>query len=259
MMSEIENLSSPRAVAMADDWYQFATEDHFWMQWRHREVIRALKLAKVSIDRALEIGCGRAVARGMLERELGVPVDGCDLNRAGLGTAKAGRGRLFFYDIFDQEPSLLGRYDAVFLLDVLEHIQDDGAFLAAALRHLRVGGVMIINVPASMLLYSRYDIVAGHVRRYTRKTMGKVFRGAGLEPEALRYWGLSMVPVLLARKACLAMMDPEETIRFGFAPPNPVANLVLNGLMKIESAWPFPAPLGTSLVAWGRLRVAPNG
>lgn len=258
-MNEIENLSEPRTVAMADDWYQFATEDHFWMRWRHRGVLDAVQSSKVPVSRALEIGCGNAVARGMLERDLGIPVDGCDLNRAGLAMAKPGLGRLFFYDIHDQEPSLLGRYDAVFLLDVLEHIEDDSAFLAAALGHLRVGGVMIVNVPASMLLYSRYDAVNGHVRRYRKATLTKTFRQAGLPLEGLSYWAFSMVPVLLARKVALKMRSPEETMRFGFAPPNAAANLLLSSLMKIETAWPFPAPFGTSLLAWGRLEPTQNG
>jgi 2-polyprenyl-3-methyl-5-hydroxy-6-metoxy-1,4-benzoquinol methylase len=258
-MTEIETLSQPKAVAMADDWYQFATEDHFWMQWRHFEVLRAVKLANVPIRRALEIGCGRAVARGMLERDLGVPVDGCDLNNAGLGLAKPGLGRLFFYDILDQEPSMVGRYDAVFLLDVLEHITDETAFFTAALRHLRVGGVMIVNVPASMLFFSQYDTVAGHVRRYRHSTLAKVFREAGLKPEALRYWGLLMVPLLLARKARLRAISREETIRCGFLPPNQLARRILGGLMRLETSFPFPVPFGTSLLAWGRVQTAPDG
>ena len=40
-MSEIETLSQPQAVSMADEWFQFATADHFWMQWRHRLLLRA--------------------------------------------------------------------------------------------------------------------------------------------------------------------------------------------------------------------------
>ena len=257
-MSEIETLSQPKAIGMADDWFQFATEDHFWMQWRHLGVLRALKAAKVPIRRGLEIGCGNAVARGMLERDLGAPIDGCDLSRAGLEMAKPGRGRLLFYDILDQAPSLLSRYDAVFLLDVVEHISDDTAFLTAALRHLRPDGVMVVNVPASMLLFSQYDRVTGHVRRYTRRSLAKLFRDSGLEPEGLRHWGLLMVPVLLARKARLQMVSPAETMRVGFAPPNRIAQLLLRGLKSIETALPIPMPFGTSLLAWGRLRSAPN-
>jgi 2-polyprenyl-3-methyl-5-hydroxy-6-metoxy-1,4-benzoquinol methylase len=44
--------------------------------------------------------------------------------------AKQGKGKLFLYNILDQEPSLLGRYDTIFLLDVIEHIPDHEAFLA---------------------------------------------------------------------------------------------------------------------------------
>src|SRR5437764_6274057 len=124
MMSSIETLSKPATVAMANEWFQFATTDHFWMQWRHRLIVQAVKRSGTAIIRGLEIGCGNGVARQMLERDLAIAVDGCDLNQPALELAKPGRGRLFVYDIFDQEPSLLRHYDVVFLLDVLEHIRD---------------------------------------------------------------------------------------------------------------------------------------
>jgi 2-polyprenyl-3-methyl-5-hydroxy-6-metoxy-1,4-benzoquinol methylase len=257
-MTEIEILSQPKAVAMADDWYQFATEDHFWMQWRHFEVLRAVRSANVPIRRALEIGCGRAVARRMLERDLGAPVDGCDLNRAGLEMAEPARGRLLFYDILELNPSLLAQYDAVFLLDVVEHIWDDAAFLRAALQYLRPGGVIVVNVPASLLLLSQYDRVTGHFRRYTRRSLADLFRRCGVEPGGLNHWGLSMVPVLLARKMLLTMVSPAETMRVGFAPPNRVVELLFGILKRIETAMPVAMPFGTSLLAWGRRETAPN-
>ena len=114
---------------MADEWFQFATADHFWMQWRHCLLVRALRRAGGQIRTTLEIGCGHGVAREMLERDFDFPVDGCDLNRTALEMARPGKGHLFVYNILDQEPSLLGRYDAVFLLDVIEHIDDDVSFL----------------------------------------------------------------------------------------------------------------------------------
>jgi 2-polyprenyl-3-methyl-5-hydroxy-6-metoxy-1,4-benzoquinol methylase len=174
-MGSIETLSQPKAVAMVNEWFQLATADHFWMQWRHHLIILALKSAGGSLRCALEVSCGNGVARKMLEHDLDIAVDGCDLNLSALAMAKPGRGRLFIYDVLDQEPAMLGRYDAIFLLDVIEHIFDDKAFLVAASRHSRPGRVLVVNVPASMRLFSDYDRVQGHVRRYTPDSVSKLF------------------------------------------------------------------------------------
>ncbi len=258
-MSAIETLSQPQAVAMADEWFQFATADHFWMQWRHHLIVRGVKCSGIALQRALEVGCGNGVARQMLERDLGIAIDGCDLNQPALETAKPGRGRLFVYNIFDQEPSLLERYDAVFLLDVIEHIRDDSAFLTAALRHLRQGGFLVVNVPAGMLLFSDYDRVQGHVKRYTARSLVALFDQCGIETVGVQPWGLLMVPFLLARKALLACTKPKaaETImRRGFMPPNAIARRLLHSMKNVETVLPFRMPFGTSILAWGRLRTS---
>jgi len=258
-MSAIETLSQPQAVSMADEWFQFATADHFWMQWRHHLIVRAVKRSGAVLQRALEVGCGNGVARQMLERDLGIAIDGCDLNQPALEMAKPGRGRLFVYNIFDQEPSLLERYDAVFLLDVIEHIRDDSAFLRAALRHLRQGGLLVVNVPAGMLLFSDYDRVQGHVKRYTPRSLVTLFDQCGVETGGVQPWGLLMVPFLLARKALLACTKPKaaETImRLGFMPPNAIARRLLHSMKNVETVLPFRMPFGTSILAWGRLRTS---
>ena len=258
-MNQIENLSEPKEIGMADEWFQFVSPEHFWMQWRHAGVLRAIKAAAVPLQHALEIGCGSGVARNMLERDLHVPVDGCDLSRAGLEMAQPARGRLLFYNILDLEPAMLGRYDAIFLLDVLEHIPNDRAFLAAALKHLRPGGVLVVNVPASMMLFSQYDRVTGHVRRYTRESLARLLRKCGVEPEGLQHWGLSMVPVLLARKFYLRIIPPADTMRVGFSPPNRAVRAVFGALKSIETSLPFAMPFGSSLLAWGRRPASRKG
>jgi SAM-dependent methyltransferase len=258
-MNQIEILSPPQAVSMADEWFQFATADHFWMQWRHRVLMRAIKRVRSPIRRALEIGCGNGVARDMLERDFDCAVDGCDLNRMALEMAKPGKGRLFVYDILDQVPSLLGRYDAVFLLDVIEHIPDDAAFLIAASRHLRPGGLVVINVPANMRLASEYDRVAGHLRRYTKGGLARLFDFCAIENQAIWHWGLSLAPLLLARKGLLRRANTkkaETVLRCGFVPPCRAAGLLLHGMKNIETALPFAMPFGSSLLALGRAHLA---
>jgi len=154
----------------------------------------------------------------------------------------------------DQEPSLLNGYDAVFLLDVLEHIDDDLAFLRAALRHLRSGGLVVVNVPASMRFFSDYDRAVGHLRRYTAASLTTLLRQSGTEGETIERWGLSMVPLLLARKVMLRGAKTAGVIRAGLVPPNEISRLLLQGMKNIETALPFSMPFGTSILAWSRVR-----
>lgn len=56
--------------------------------------------------------------------------------------------------------------DAVILLNVLEHIEDDTAALQQIKRILKPGGIAIIEVPAGPHLYDLYDKALLHFRRY---------------------------------------------------------------------------------------------
>jgi 2-polyprenyl-3-methyl-5-hydroxy-6-metoxy-1,4-benzoquinol methylase len=253
-MSDIEFLSPATSVSMADEWFEFATADHFWMRWRHRIFLQQLKRLHRPMKNALEIGCGHGVVREMVERDLAIPVDGCDLNQRALEMATKGEGRLLVYDIFDENERMLNAYDMILLMDVIEHLDDDASFLCASLKHLKPTGIVVINVPAHMSFYSKYDEVAGHKRRYNSAGLQTLFRAAKVEPIAMVEWGFSLVPLLLARKVVLSFVSREQTIRTGFAPPNALARSVLGALQSIETHMPFPMPFGSSLFAIGQMQ-----
>lgn len=252
-MSDLEFLSPAARVSMADEWFQFATPDHFWMKWRHRVLLQQLSRLDRPIRSALEIGCGNGVVRDMVERDLAIPVDGCDLNQTALEMAKKGRGRLLVYDIFDQNAGMMGAYDMILLMDVIEHIEGDRAFLMASLKSLKPQGIVAINVPASMALYSKYDEVNGHFRRYDKAGIEALFKAANVKAIAIVPWGFSLIPILMVRKLVLSFVSTENTMRTGFDPPNLVTRAVMEGLQKIETRLPFSMPCGTSLLAIGQV------
>lgn len=78
-----------------------------------------------------------------------------------------------------------GPLDSVVLVNVLEHIQDDGAFVGAAAARLADDGRLILWVPAGKWLYSDVDKAMGHYRRYTTSTLKRVLARAGMKPEVL--------------------------------------------------------------------------
>src|SRR4029079_14886838 len=69
-------------------------------------------------------------------------------------------------------------YDLILLLDVLEHIADDVAALAAARRALRPGGHLLVTVPALPWLWSRHDEANHHHRRYLPRGLRRSLRQA---------------------------------------------------------------------------------
>jgi SAM-dependent methyltransferase len=77
--------------------------------------------------------------------------------------------------------------DAVVMVNVLEHLDDDVKVLMQLRESLRPGGVVALFVPALPSLYSDFDRRVGHVRRYTKSTLGTTLSRAGFEVPEIRY------------------------------------------------------------------------
>jgi 2-polyprenyl-3-methyl-5-hydroxy-6-metoxy-1,4-benzoquinol methylase len=74
---------------------------------------------------------------------------------------------------------LLGRFDTVFALNVVEHIENHERAIANAHSLLAPGGKIIILVPAYQSLYNGLDTALGHFRRYTRKSLSHLLESQG--------------------------------------------------------------------------------
>jgi 2-polyprenyl-3-methyl-5-hydroxy-6-metoxy-1,4-benzoquinol methylase len=252
---EIELISDPEKVDMADDWYDFAEPNHFWIRGRYNALEKLLPGAiDYSTCRFLEIGCGNGLIIDQFERFLNTTVDGCDLNLLALNKITNLKGDLYCLNIFDKPEKLLNKYDGILLMDVIEHIDDDSAFLKTATKYLKKGGLVIINVPSINFFYSRYDIAAGHKRRYSKKMMKNLFDKNDIELVRISYWGLTLVPIVLLRKLLLRIVNNNDTIKNGFKPPNETFNKVLDKILRWETKLVKSPFIGTSLIAIGRIR-----
>lgn len=67
--------------------------------------------------------------------------------------------------------------------DVIEHIENDAAFLTSIRTLLRPGGRFYCTVPAIPALWSREDVIAGHYKRYNRNSLIRALKLAGFEIE----------------------------------------------------------------------------
>lgn len=155
--------------------------------------------------RVLEIGSGIGNISHFASQQPGVQLHLSDVRQAYLGIlnerfpAIRQQGHIHKLDLqhpqFEEEYApLLGTYDAVFALNVVEHLKDDTAALRNMKALLKPGGHAIVLVPAFQSLYNPIDKALEHYRRYTRASLLKVFHAAQLTPTHKRYFNALGIP-----------------------------------------------------------------
>ena len=139
----------------------------------------------------LEIGCGPGLFLAEARR-LGVATAiGVDLNPWAIAAARA-RGIDARLGTIEAIPATT-RFDAIVMLDVLEHVREPLPFLAAVRARLRPDGRLLLMTPNIRSLLARLSgrrwvslKIPEHVRYYSPRGIRAVLGAAGFEVQALR-------------------------------------------------------------------------
>ncbi|MFH0835475.1 MAG: class I SAM-dependent methyltransferase, partial [Candidatus Micrarchaeota archaeon] len=137
--------------------------------------------------RVLDIGCGIGTFSRRLSAR-GFDVTGMDISASCVKKTKSAGVNAVVGDGCRPPKSFNGRFDAVLLLDVLEHSPDPVNVLKGARRTLKREGTVIVTVPAHPFLYSDYDKALGHFRRYDKRELREELDRAGFAVEDVFYW-----------------------------------------------------------------------
>jgi SAM-dependent methyltransferase len=166
-------------------------------QWcTHQAVCDAI--ARCGGARFLEVGCGTGrLSRVLCER--GLTGRGVDLSESAIEEARDELREFIDAGRFETRRAELselagdaGSYDLALSIMVMEHVQDDLAFVRSLAGAVRPGGHLIIGVPGRPDLWGIEDDTVGHVRRYDPATLAGVLTRAGLG--GVQVWSVA-VPV----------------------------------------------------------------
>ncbi|CAN5229376.1 class I SAM-dependent methyltransferase [soil metagenome] len=89
---------------------------------------------------------------------------------------------------------------AIGVFDVIEHLDDDLAFVQSLQRLLVMGGRLYATVPAHQGLWSQEDVAAGHYRRYSLGSISGLLERAGFRIDFATYFFRPLpLPIFLMR------------------------------------------------------------
>ena len=227
---------------------------HPWWAARGKLAIDALKREGIRPPaKIIDAGCGWGTNMDALEAR-GYQTTGLDISRQILQAIDRPERRLIEADLTQNLPAGAGNFDGLLALDVIEHLDDDRGAVRRFGELLRPGGIGIISVPARPDLFSEYDEIQGHRRRYVPETLRAVVTGSDLEILRMFWWGQWMVPVLRRMRNKRTSSDsgkPAKTYaEYLRLPPWP-GPLVMKFLYRWEHARALNGTLetGTSLFA----------
>jgi len=221
---------------------------HWW--YRARRDILADYLTRYGKlpgeGRILEIGCGTGHNLPMLAG-FGT-VDAIEIDPAAREIASERLGKPVGAAPLPELPGIeRGAYDLIAVLDVVEHIEDDVAALAAMKSCLKPGGKILIAVPAHQWMWSAHDVVNHHHRRYSKATLVSAIEKAGLRPRKLTYFNSLLFPLAAAARIAGRLTGRDDS---DDSPPPAPLNKAFEAIFRLERHLVGRAPMtpGVSIV-----------
>lgn len=145
----------------------------------------------------LDVGCSNgALGKVLKQRNPNRIIYGIEKEPEFAGQAEKVLDRIFVGDVESVEIS--GQYEGIIYGDVLEHLQNPQKILLKHIEHLDPGGWVVVSVPNVRHISVIWNLLKGdwplnsrgifdrsHLRWFTRKSLYRMLRECGLEPQCL--------------------------------------------------------------------------
>ena len=230
----------------------YELEEIHWWHISKRRTVKTLisKFCKKKKLKILDMGCGAGKNMeelGILGNVFGIDksFEAIDYCRA-RGLVNVGQGST------DKSGFGKNTFDLITLLDVLEHTDEHKTFTEAK-RILKNNGNILITVPAYGWLWSKWDEVLHHKRRYNKSMIEKLLKNEGFKIIKISYfYSFLIIPVLLIR--WVKMLGSNQYYSSDFKLSLPIINKLMVLLCNLERMlmMRFSLPFGTSLVVLAR-------
>ncbi|MEE2745947.1 MAG: class I SAM-dependent methyltransferase [Pseudomonadota bacterium] len=215
-------------------------EQTYW--WHLTRVERAYKIIKKFFPDAgsincVDIGCGAGGFLHLLDEKLGFRERlGVDRSPKAVELARRLDPR---YQTVDDNFTPPSDTNLVFLMDVLEHINSDEEFLSKLLASMAIGAGVLISVPAYPFLFSQWDQLLGHHRRYTASSLRKLCKASGGNIQYFGYGFSYLFPAAIIHRVIMERVlarQSRHVQQYVFPPVPRWLNQLLCGVGRVEAS-----------------------
>jgi len=126
-----------------------------------------------------------------------------------------------------------GSFDVVVSVDVVCQVDEDEKAFAEFHRVLRPGGILVINLPAYMWMWSYHDDTVQTRHRYTRAEVEARLAAAGFGDRRLTHWNSLSFPAIWAKRKLFCTRRDVSDVK----PYPALVDAGFSALMKVEHAW----------------------
>ncbi len=179
----------------------YKLEDSYWWFVARNRIVYELINKKCDLTEGvdfLDVGCGTGGFSKILAEKYNVI--GLDNSELALEYCRE-RGLQNLYKCNpDEFPKDEWNVQAITMLDVVEHIEDDAGVVREAYEILPPGGYVIATVPAYQWLWSEHDVQHMHYRRYTRARFNRLLISAGFSIAYSSYFNTFLFPPAVLKR-----------------------------------------------------------
>jgi 2-polyprenyl-3-methyl-5-hydroxy-6-metoxy-1,4-benzoquinol methylase len=223
---------------------------HFWFKSRNKLLTQCLKKYFPAARNYCEIGCGTGnVLQAISAENPHMDITGSEIYLSALdyAAARVPHANLIQADVcqfpFESEFDVIGSFD------VLEHIDNDTLALQNIYKALTHNGGLILTVPQHKWLWSNYDEMACHKRRYSMEDLHEKVKAAGFKITRMTSFMTFLLPVMMASRF-KKTSDPSTLLKI-----NRAMNSVFYKISQAEQALikkNINLPFGGSLLCIAR-------
>lgn len=223
---------------------------HWWFVTKKKIVLDTINihLSKHPETKVLDIGCGSGLMLNALE-DVGQTF-GVDMSDDAINFSKEiFNGKVEMGFLPDHIPYEENFFDLITALDVIEHVDRDIDSLKTIRSRLVSDGKAVITVPAYMFLWSAFDEMNEHRRRYTLTELKTKLVQAGFTVEKISYFNTLLFPAVFVVRMLNKILNRDGASDVDM--PSRPLNFMLEKIFGIEKYLLRFAnlPFGVSILA----------